>query len=48
MKKLILAMAMAAAMAASAEMKLGTVDMMLLVKNHLNYDSNKTLLTSTD
>ena len=37
-----------AAMAASAEMKLGTVDMMLLVKNHPNYDSNKTLLTSTD
>ena len=31
-----------------AEMKLGTVDMMLLVKNHPNYDSNKTLLTSTD
>ena len=48
MKKLIFAMAMAAAMAASAEMKLGTVDMMLLVKNHPNYDSNKTLLTSTD
>ena len=37
-----------AAMAVSAEMKLGTVDMMLLVKNHPNYDSNKTLLTSTD
>ena len=32
----------------SAEMKLGTVDLMLLVKNHPNYDSNKTLLTSTD
>ena len=48
MKKLIFAMAMVAAMAASAEMKLGTVDMMLLVKNHPNYDSNKTLLTSTD
>ena len=32
----------------SAEMKLGTVDMMVLVKNHPNYDSNKTLLTSTD
>ena len=48
MKKLMLAMAMVAAIAASAEMKLGTVDMMLLVKNHPNYDSNKTLLTSTD
>ena len=32
----------------SAEMKLGTVDLMMLVKNHPNYDSNKTLLTSTD
>ena len=48
MKKLIFAMAVAMAMAASAEMKLGTVDMLLLVKNHPNYDSNKTLLTSTD
>ena len=41
-------MAVAMAMAASAEMKFGTVDMLLLVKNHPNYDSNKTLLTSTD
>lgn len=48
MKKLIFAMAVAMAMAASAEMKFGTVDMLLLVKNHPNYDSNKTLLTSTD
>ena len=32
----------------SAEMKLGTVDLMLLVRNHPNYDSNKALLTSTD
>ena len=48
MKKIVFALTMAAAMAASAEMKLGTVDMMLLVKNHPNYDSNKTLLTSTD
>ena len=48
MKKLVFAMAVVAAMAASAEMKFGTVDLMLLVKNHPNYDSNKTLLTSTD
>ena len=48
MKKLVFALTVAAAMAASAEMKLGTVDLMLLVKNHPNYDSNKTLLTSTD
>ena len=48
MKKLVFAMAMAAAVAASAEMKIGTVDLMLLVRNHPNYDSNKALLTSTD
>ena len=48
MKKLLFTMTMVAAMTVSAEMKLGTVDMMLLVKNHPNYESNKTLLTSTD
>ena len=48
MKKIVFVLTMVAAMAVSAEMKLGTVDMMLLVKNHPNYDSNKTLLTSTD
>ena len=32
----------------SAELKFGTVDMMLLVKNHPNYDSNQALLESTD
>lgn len=39
---------MAVAMGASAEMKFGTVDLMLLVRNHPNYESNKTLLMSTD
>ena len=48
MKKLVFAMAVVAAMAASAEVKFGTVDLMLLVKNHPNYESNKTLLMSTD
>ena len=48
MKKLFFAVAMVAAMVASAEMKVGTVDLMLLVRNHPNYDSNKALLTSTD
>ena len=41
-------MTMAAAMAATAEMKLGTVDMTVLVKNHPNYERDKTLLKSTD
>ena len=47
-KTVVGAVALVAAMTASAEMKLGTVDLMLLVKNHPNYESNKTLLTSTD
>ena len=48
MKKLVFAVMMAAAMVATAEMKVGYVDMLLLVRNHPNYDSNKALLTSTD
>ena len=38
MKKLAFLMMLVAAMAASAEIKVGTVDMMLLVRNHPNYD----------
>ena len=48
MKKFVFSVAMAAAMAAMAETKVGTVDLLLLVRNHPNYDSNKALLTSTD
>lgn len=48
MKKLVFAVMAAAAMAASAETKIGTVDMLLLVRNHPNYDTNKTLLMSTE
>ena len=48
MKKLVFALALATAFGASAELKIGTVDLMLLVRNHPNYESNKTLLTSTD
>ncbi len=32
----------------AADMKIGAVDMLVLVKNHPNYESNKELLTSTD
>ena len=47
--KTVIAMGAAVvAMAASAEMKVGVVDLMMLVKNHPNYESNKALLTSTD
>jgi len=48
MKKLVFSLALVAAMGASAELKYGVVDMLVLVRNHPNYDSNKTLLTSTD
>ena len=48
MKKLVALAVAAVAAVASAEMKLGTVDMVLLVRNHPNYDSNKELLSSTD
>ena len=48
MKKIVLAAVLAAAMGASAEFKFGTVDLMVLVRNHPNYESNRTLLTSTD
>lgn len=49
MKKMVLAVVVAAAaIAASAEMKVGVVDMMVLIRNHPNYDSNKELLSSTD
>ena len=48
MKNLVFALTLVAAMAASAELKLGTVDMMLLVRNHPDYERNKTLLESTD
>ena len=48
MKKLLLAAVAAAAVAVQAETKIGVVDMVLLVKNHPNYESNKELLSSTD
>lgn len=49
MKKLIV-FAFAAALASStfAAGKIGVVDMMVLVRNHRSYDSNKELLTKTD
>ena len=47
MKKLLMGLALAAAMAAQAECKVGTIDMLKLVRNHSSYDSNKTLLSET-
>ena len=48
MKKVILGMAMAAAMGLSAELKVGTVNMVDLVRLHPNHESNKALVKSTD
>ena len=49
MKKLTLLAALTlTSLVASADMKIGTVDLMLLIRNHPNYESNKSLLASTD
>lgn len=48
MKKTVFAIALAACASASAAIKLGTVDLMLLVKNHPDYERNKTFLSDKD
>lgn len=48
MKKTIFAIVLAAACVASADIKLGVIDMMKLVRNHPSYDTNRTLLISTE
>lgn len=48
MKKALLAIVIAAACAVRAEMKLGVADMMKLVKNHPSYETNRSLLASTE
>jgi len=48
MKKLVFTLVVAVSTGAFAEMRFAVVDTMLLVRNHPNYESNKTLLTSTD
>ncbi len=48
MKRLLFAAVAAVAVAAQAETKMGVVDMVLLVRNHPNYEPNKELLSSTD
>ena len=47
MKRLIACACMVAAMAASAEVKLGTVSLETLIKSHPNHESNRTLVKST-
>ena len=41
MKKLMFMAVTLSAMVSVAEMKVGTVDLMLLIRNHPNYDANK-------
>ena len=48
MKKIIMAAFVAAASAAGAETKIGTVDLLLLVRNHPDYERNKTFLSDKD
>lgn len=47
MKKFVVALAMVPVMAMGG-MKIGTVDLMVLVRNHPNYESNKTYLADKD
>ena len=48
MKKLILFAALAATTTVFADLKIGTVDMMSLVRNHSSYEPNKKLLAETE
>lgn len=48
MKKLIAIAAVAASAVAFADLKIGTVDMMILVRNQSQYEANKQLLISTE
>lgn len=48
MKRLVVLAAIAASVAAFADVKIGTVDMMTLVRNHKDYEGNKQLLSSTE
>lgn len=48
MKKMVTALALAAAMGVSAELKVGTVNMVDLVRLHPNHEANRALVKSTD
>lgn len=48
MKRLVFAALALVAAVASAEMKIGTVDMMLLVRNHPDYGKNRKYLRDTE
>ena len=48
MKKIVVLAAMAAALTVAAEMKIGTVNMVDLVRLHPNHEANRTLVKTTD
>lgn len=48
MKKLVLMAALAASTMSFADLKIGTVDMMALVRNHSSYEPNRKLLLETE
>ena len=48
MKKIMMMAAMAAALTVTAEVKIGTVNMVDLVRLHPNHESNRTLVKTTD
>ena len=47
-KTVLVAVAALTSMSIFAEAKFGTVDLMVLVRNHPSYDRDKALLSSTD
>lgn len=48
MKKLLIALCVASVSVAALAIRVATVDMVILVKNHPAYDTNKTLLLNTE
>ena len=48
MKKMMLGMMALCAAAAFGDVKIGTVDMMVLVRNHKSYDTNKKMLQDSE
>ena len=48
MKKVFITLGVVAAAASALALKIGTVDMIVLVKNHPAYETNKTLLMNTE
>ncbi|MBO7688617.1 MAG: hypothetical protein J6V72_19720, partial [Kiritimatiellae bacterium] len=48
MKKIVVLAAMVAALTGTAEMKIGTVNMVDLVRLHPNPEANRTLVKTTD